>query len=84
MFICLLYFLCVGRIIPLALLVAYSFECYPFAFRTMRANSFALRCDFVAHPLARLIESILSRTVGFLEAAFNAVPSGLGGVLGAG
>ena len=40
------------------------------------------RCDFVAHPLARLVETVLGRFIALREAGFDAVPGGLGGVLG--
>jgi len=39
------------------------------------------RGDFVAHPLARLVEPVLRGFIGFLETAFDAVPSGLASVL---
>jgi hypothetical protein len=39
----------------------------------------ALRRDFVAHPLARLVEAVLQRIVRFLSAALDAVLGGFGG-----
>ena len=52
------------------------------AHRSLVRTTFVSGRDFVAHPLARLVEPVLRRFVGLREAAFDAVPGGLGGVPG--
>ena len=49
----------------------------PFAFSPMTSGG-----DFIARPLARLLEIVLQAIVGFLGGGFDAIPVGLRGVLG--
>src|ERR1035441_4010633 len=48
----------------------------------VRGRWLCSRRDFIAYPLARLVETVLRRVVGLRETGFDTVPGGLGGVFG--